>query len=344
MGEINVDYRTAAKEINKGNVQPIYVCYGAETFLMKEFITYLTDQWIESDDRDFAVSKFDMSETNVEAIIDDAETLPFLGGRKLIIAKDATFFTAAKESTRIEHRIDRLVEYIQAPADYSVIVFTVHADKLDERKKIVKSIAERKALIPFPLLSGDDLIYWVRRQSERMHFSLDEAAMQALILSCGANLQSLSGEMQKLSLYVGKQGAVTAETIETMVVRSTEQNVFLMIDELVRLHVDKALGILYELLKHKEEPVKILSLMARQFRNMLLIKQLSKQGFSQQQMATQLGLHPYAVKVAAEQARLYELDKLKITLSRLADVDYQMKTGKMDKVLALEMFMLQLAG
>lgn len=338
-----MDYRSAAKEINKGNIQPIYVCYGSESFLMKEFITYLTDQWIESDNREFAVSRFDLAETNVEEIIDDAETLPFMGGRKLVIAKDAAFFTAAKESSKLEHRLDRLTEYLQAPADFSVILFTVAADKLDERKKIVKLIGERKALIPFPLLSGDELTYWIRRQSEKLHLGLDDAALQTLILSCGANLQNLSGEMQKLSLYVGEHGVVTADIVESMVARSTEQNVFLMIDELVRLHVDKALSILYDLLKHKEEPVKILSLMARQFRNMLFIKQLSKQGFNQQQMATQLGLHPYAVKIAAEQARLYEVDKLKLTLSRLAEVDYRMKTGKMDKVLALEMFMLQLA-
>jgi len=339
-----LDYRTAAKEINKGNVQPIYVCYGSESFLMKEFITYLTEHWIDSNDRDFAVSRFDLSETNVELIIDDAETLPFMGGRKLIIAKDATFFTAAKESSKMEHRLDRLTEYLQAPADFSIILFTVNADKLDERKKIVKLIGERKALIPFPLLSGDDLTYWIRRQSEKLHMNIDDAALQDLIISCGANLQNLSGELQKLSLYVGVNGVVTSELVESMVARSTEQNVFLMIDELVQLHVDKALGILYDLLKHKEEPVKILSLMARQFRNMLLIKQLSKQGFNQQQMASQLGLHPYAVKIAAEQARRYEVDKLKQTISRLAEVDYRMKTGKMDKVLALEMFMLQLAG
>ncbi len=339
-----VDYRTSAKEINKGSVQPIYVCYGSESYLMKEFITYLTDHWIDSNDRDFAVSRFDLTETNVEVVIDDAETLPFMGQRKLIIAKDATFFTAAKDNAKIEHRLDRLTEYLQAPTDFSVILFTVAADKLDERKKIVKLLGERKSLIPFPLLSGDDLNYWIRRQAEKLHCGLDDAALQTLVLSCGANLQNLAGEMQKLSLYVGENGLITAEIVHSMVARNTEQNVFMMIDELVRLHVDKALGILYDLLMHKEEPVKILSLMASQFRNMLLVKQLGKQGLSQQQMATQLGIHPYRVKLAAEQARLYEVDKLKLTLSRLAEVDYQMKTGKMDKVLALEMFMLQLAG
>ena len=158
-----MDYRTAAKEINKGNVQPIYVCYGSESYLMKEFITYLTDKWIGPDDREFAVSKFDLADTNVETVIDDAETWPFIGERKLIVAGDASFFTAAKDSSKIVHNVDRLLAYMKSPASYSTIVFTVGADKLDERKKLVKTIGERKALIPFPPLNSEELINWIKR-------------------------------------------------------------------------------------------------------------------------------------------------------------------------------------
>lgn len=339
-----MDYRTAAKEIGKGNVNPVYVCYGPETYLMQEFIAYLTDKWIDPADRDFAVSKFDLSETNVEAVIDDAETLPFMGSKKLIIAKDAVFFTAAKDSSKIEHRIERLADYLKSPADFSVIVFTVPAEKLDERKKLVKSIAEKKGNIPFPPLSADDLTHWVRRHADKLRFSFAGGADQTLIMNCGGNLQMLAGELRKLSLYAGDGGTVDQETVDRLVARSTEQNVFLMIDEMVRLRLEKALGIYYELLKQKEEPIKILALMASQFRNMLLVKQLSAQGLSQQQMASQMSIHPYRVKIAAEQAKSFDADQLQQALIRLAEADYRMKTGQIDKVLALELFMLQLAG
>ncbi len=344
MEALRVDYRAAAKEIGKGNISPVYVCYGTEPYLMQEFITYLTNQWIEPADRDFAVSKFDLAETNVELAIEDAETPPFVGSRKLIIAKDAVFFTGAKDTGKIEHRLDRLVDYLKSPTDFAVIVFTVSAEKLDERKKLVKSVIERKGNIPFQAMTGDDLTHWVRRQADKMKVSFEGGADQILIQNCNGNLQAIANELGKLSLYAGAGQLVTRDAVEQLVARSTEQNVFLMIEELIKLRLDKALEIYYELLKHKEEPIKIHALMARQFRNMLLIKQLSNQGVSQQQMASQLSLHPYAVKLTAEQARRYETEKLRLAVARLAEADYQMKTGQIDKVLALELFMLRLAG
>jgi len=339
-----LSYRNAAKEIGQGNFNPIYVCYGTESYLMQEFIQYLMNKWIAPEERDFAVSKFDLAETNIAEVIDDAETLPFVGEKKLIIAKDASFLTAAKDNSKIEHRIDRLTEYLLSPAEFSIIVFTVSADKLDERKKIVKAIGQKKAAVPFPPMVGDDLTHWVRRQSDKLRLSYTGGADQTLIMNCGGNLQMLAGEIQKLSLYAGEGGTVDQETVERLVARNTEQNVFLMIDEMVRLRLDRALGIYYELLKHKEEPIKILALMARQFRNMLLIKQLSTQGVTGQQMASQLSMHPYAVKIAAEQAKAFDSVKLQQALKQLADADYRMKTGQIDKVLALELFMLGLAG
>jgi DNA polymerase-3 subunit delta len=281
-------------------------------------------------------------ETSLDTVLDDAETLPFLAEKKIVIAKNALFFTGAKESTKLEHRIERLLEYMKSPVGYAVIVFVVDADKLDERKKIVKALKDSQGAIPFLPLSVEDLTRWIIRRAEKWGVTFAEGAVDQFILYTGAQLQLITAELEKLSLFVGPNGCITSELIGQLVARSVEQNVFILMDEIVKQRLDNALSILHDLLKQREEPIKIILLIARQFRMMLQIKELEHQGYSQQQIAGQIGAHPYAVKLASEQGRSYTLAKLSGLLSRLGELDYRMKSGKVDKALGLELFILEI--
>jgi DNA polymerase III subunit delta len=335
-----MDYKTAAKGVTQGKVLPIYVCYGTEKYLQQEFIQHIIDKLVEPEQRSFAVSRYDLSETSLDTVLDDAETMPFLVDKKIVIAKNALFFTGAKESAKVEHRIERLLDYMKSPVDYAVIIFVVDTDKLDERKKIVKALKDSQSAIPFLPLSVEELTHWITRRAEKRGVTFDDGAVEKFILYTGAQLQLLTAELEKLSLFVGLNGCITGELIGQLVVRSAEQNVFILMDEIVKLRLDNALSILHDLLKQREEPIKILLLIARQFRIMLQIKELEQQGYSQQQIAGQIGAHPYAVKLSSEQGRSYTLSKLSGLLSHLGELDYRMKSGKVDKALGLELFIL----
>ncbi|MCP1309060.1 DNA polymerase III subunit delta [Paenibacillus tyrfis] len=339
-----MDYKTAMKHISKGQFKPVYIAYGAESYLIQELIARLTDKLIEPEHKAFAVSRYDLAETPVDAVIEEAETLPFMVPSKLVVATNALFLTGAKESGKVEHSLERLADYLKAPADFSIIVFTVEADKLDERKKIVKALKEADALVPCAMLSADELAGWVNQEAGKAGFSFGPGVAEQLILYAGTSLQALVKEVEKCALYVGQGGTLRAEDLEQLVTRSIEQNIFLLIEHIVQVKLDQAFTMLSELIRRKEEPIKIVMLIARQFRIMFQVKDLMQQGYSQQQIAGQLGLHPYGVKVAAGQANKFELKQLADILQQLADLDYRMKSGKIDKVLGLEMFLLRLAS
>lgn len=338
-----MDLRAIVKELDKGTPRPVYVCCGTEKFRMQEFIQYILNKCVPEDLREFAVSRYDLTETPLDEVLEDAGTTPFMADRKVVIAGGALFLTGAKDTSKIEHRTEKLLEYMKSPADFSVLVLTVDADKLDERKKIVKALKDAGVVLTFAPLTAEDLAQWVKRRADSLGVQFEAGAVEAFLLSGGTNLQSLASELEKLSLYAGRGGTITVSTVEQLVVRSTEQDVFVLIDDIVRLRKERALSILYELLKRREEPIKIAMLMTRQFRMMLQVKELERQGYSHQQIAGAIGGHPYAIKIASEQARRFSFEKLAELLSKLADMDYGMKSGKVDKVLGLEMFILQLA-
>ncbi|SDC70979.1 DNA polymerase III, delta subunit [Paenibacillus sp. UNCCL117] len=339
-----MDYKQAIKQIAKGQVAPVYIAYGLESYLMQELIHRLTETLIPEDERAFAVGRYDLAETPVEAVLEEAETLPFLAERKLVIASGAVFLTGAKDTGKVEHNLDRLSAYLKSPADFTVLVLTVDAEKLDERKKIVKALKEADALVPCAMLGEAELIQWVQQQAGKAGFSFAPGAAEQLIQYTGTGLQALAQEIEKCYLYVGAGGTLTGADLGQLVTKTVEQDIFQMVEHIVQMRMEQAFTMLAELLRRKEEPIKIVILIARQFRIMLQVKDLLQQGYSHQQIASQVGLHPYAVKIAAGQAGRFEAKRLMSILQQLGELDYQMKSGKIDKVLGLEMFLLRLAA
>lgn len=339
-----MDLKAAVKQIRAGEVSPLYLCYGTEKYRIKEFVSMLENELIEEDQRAFAVAHYDLAETPVEVVVEEAETAPFLVERKLVIVRDSSLFTAGKESTKVEHRVEKLLEYIGNPADYSVLVFVAYAEKLDERKKVVKSFKAAAPVIQFAPMGENELANWITKQFQKSSVSIGPDGVEMLLKRAGTSLGTLSAEIEKLSLFAGQGGSVGAGDVEKLVAISTEQSVFVLVEHIANLKLQQALGVFYDLLKQREEPIKLLSLIARQFRIMLQVKEMSTQNYSQQQMAGQLGLHPYAVKIAAEQAKRFEIAKLRRILASVAKLDHEIKTGAVDKVFGLEMFLLKLGA
>ena len=103
---------------------------------------------------------------------------------------------------------------------------------------------------------------------------------------------------------------------------------------------DEALEIYNEMLKVNEEPLKIVILLASQFRLMYQAKELAKKGYSEKNISEVLKVHPYRVKLALQKGKKYKVETLLNYLNALADIDIAIKTGKTDKNLALELFLL----
>lgn len=339
-----MDYKTAFKQIKMKHFKPVYLCYGTESYLLRQFVQQLQKQCVEPGHEEFAISKYDLKETPIRTVIEDAEMPAFMVERKIIIAENATFFTGSRDTSKVEHHLDQLQKYLESPVNDSTIVFIVEADKLDERKKLVKTLKKQDGVIVFQPLHEKDLKLWVKQRVQKNGCQITEDAVIYLLESAGTQLQRLEAETDKLILFAGKGQTLQKAHVEALVVRNTEENVFQLIEYIVEKKAGDALSLFYSLLKQNESPIKILALMARQYRMILQAKQLRQQGYSDAQIASYIGVHPYVAKRCGEQGRKYNENKLAMILQRIAELDYNFKTGRIAQELGLELFILEISA
>lgn len=336
-----MEIQELTKQVEQGKIAPIYVLYGTQKFLVDQFIESLSKQVLEESSMDFNYETFDLKEHPIESAIEAAETLPFMGEKRLIVASPAYFLTGVKGSSKIEHDLASLERYLESPVDFSVLVLIVEQEKLDERKKVVKTLKKRAIMCACSSLGVNNLHPWLQERAAFFDVQLEEDAAGLLCQFVGENLQLLSKEIEKMAQYVGKLGVITPLVVHELISKTIEQDVFTLVDDVVHARIAKGFASLQELVKRNEEPIKILFLLARQFRIIYKAKELARRGYSGGEMARQIGVHPYVCKLAVQQGKRFSEEKLTRILDQLAEMDYLIKTGKLEKVLALELFLLK---
>jgi DNA polymerase-3 subunit delta len=329
------------EKIEKRQFSPLYLVYGPETFFMNELKQKLLQYALNEEEMDFNFSSYDLEETPVELAIEDAETLPFLGERRLVVLHNPVFLKAEKSKEKVEHNIKRLLDYIEKPAPYSIVVFAAPYEKLDERKKITKLLKEKAETFEAKKLNEKEIMIWIKERAKANNTEIEDAAVQQLMTLAGMNLMILASEIDKLSMYATETKVIDAGMVERLTARSLEQNVFSLVDKIVNGKIEEAFEIYYDLLKQNEEPIKLLAIIASQFRLIYQAKELARKGYGQQKIAAFLKVHPFRVKLALEKARKFTEEDLMRVIDLLAECDYAMKTSTMDKKMVIELFLLK---
>jgi DNA polymerase III subunit delta len=337
-----MDMQKIQQNIRKNNIAPVYVLYGTQQLLIEETLRTLSEHLLDQESAEFNYETFDLTERPVQEAVAAAETMPFLGEKRVVVASGALFLTGARTKDKVEHSLESLERYVQDPAEYSVLVLTADTPKLDGRKKLVQQLKKHAVVGAAADMKEQELIPWVVNRACDHGVTIAEEAAALLVHFVGEHMLMLTNEIEKMVHYVGSGEIITPSVVQELIAKTVEQDVFTLVDHVVQARMEQALLTLHELLKKNEEPIKILFLLARQFRIIYRVQQLVQQGFSTKQMGSILQVHPFACKIAARQAKAYSAQQLARILDEAAEADYQMKSGRMDKVLALEMFLLRL--
>ncbi|RDW19250.1 DNA polymerase III subunit delta [Oceanobacillus arenosus] len=335
-----MSFMEVMKQVKKQQFAPVYFLYGSEAYFTDRLRTQMIANILKNDRVNLFT--YDLEETSIQEVVADAETYPFFGGTKLIIASNPVFLKAKPDKLPFEHDLEAFAKYIENPVDYSILVLIAPYEKIDERKKISKLLKKNTVVANCEPIKDKEVAKWIKMLADDLRITLENDVYDLLETELSTNLRLLKEELEKIALYVGENGIVTMEIAEKLIAPTSNSSALRLVDAVIDRNLYKAIAIFKDLEKMKEEPIALIGLLAFQFRTILRVKLLKLKGYSQFQMQKQLGLHPYVIKIALSRENKFSTEKLENIMIRLADADQTMKQGKMEKGLAFELLLFDL--
>lgn len=183
------------------------------------------------------------------------------------------------------------------------MVIFADVDKLDERKKITKQLKKAAVVIDVAPMKEADVRQYLQQSLANDGIEMSREAFDLFLRLTDLQLSKAMQELQKLRLYAGNGNKITKEIVLQLIPKTLEHNVFELTSDVLKGNVSDALRLYDDLLLQGEETIKINAILISQVRLLLQAAILMKIGYQQANIAETLGIHPYRVKLAMQQAR-----------------------------------------
>lgn len=336
----------------------IYLFHGEDELTRSEELAKAKKRLGEPALASLNTTVFDGRKMNLVSLIQTCDALPFMSERRLVIVEDFwSRFEPPKGSKAKEKQpkistadtalITGLQEYLPRLPKTTLLAFvesqtlsptnpiftTLPSDKKQVYVKECKPLAER------------DLGRWIEQRMKAKGGEIAPQAACELARFVGNELRLLDQELEKLLAYVGFQRPVTVSDVHKLVNEAQTNNVFALVDAIGLRRRERAVRYLHELLESGASPAYLLSMIERQFRILLQVKELQAQKFPPSQIQASLEIsHAFIVEKSLKQAQNFSMERLESIYSQLAEVEQTIKTGQIDELLALDLLAVELCA
>jgi len=317
------------EDIKNNTFSQVYLLHGEETYLKNLYRDKLLKALgLAEDSMNF--SKFSGKGINENEIIDLGETLPFFADRRVILVEDSGFCKNASE---------KMADYIKDLPSYLVLLFV--ESEVDKRNKVYKAIAKAGPEIDFQKQNEKTLAQWVGQLLAKEGKKIRSQDVDLFLTMVGSDMQNIYNESNKLIDYTMGRDIVTKEDILQVTTGQITNHIFDMVRAVAQRQQERALRLYYDLLALKEPPMRILFLLARQFDQLYLLKDLQEKHYDQAQMAKQMGVAPFVVKNYIACARTYSKAELKSAIEDFVLYEEEVKTGRLMDRLSVELLIVK---
>lgn len=315
----------------------LYLIYGNQPYTIQHrFKAIAKDVLVTPDEMNYV--KLDASEVDFQTIMDEASLTPLGYDHKVVVVEHCDFLLKETKTLKESKEYKEFLSFISHLDDMTSLILTVYESEIDKKSSVVSIAEEKGRVLYLGPVSEDQWLEYVYSLIQKSGAEIDKDAANELAKRTAGDVALLRNTVNKLVLYTPH---ITYADINLMVEKPLEENIFLIYNNLISHKEDFAIKTYRDLVEQNVEPVRIISTLANQFRLLHEVKYLVSQKMNTKEIADTLKIKESRAGVISRQ--VYNIDEKKIrkTLDDLYNLDFQIKSGQLDRYYAFELFLIK---
>jgi DNA polymerase-3 subunit delta len=321
----------------------IYLFHGEDVVACEEALAQLLAEAVPPEALDMALTRLEGGGLTMAGLIEHCEALPFLSPKRIVVVEGLAGRVESKGRGQESGFLKQLRDYLPRLAGTTVLVLRERTALPGNHPLVtmVQKVGEVRAFAP---PRGRELSRWIAQQVQREGCEITPAAADLLAATAGTDPALLRQEVAKLATYVGAQGRIDERLVAELASAGRLSDIFDLVDAIGQRRRAQAMVELRRLLDAGQHPLYILTMVVRQFRLLLQVKALPAGDRRPDVVARTIRVHPYVADKIASQAQAFRREELEQIYHRLVAADQEVKTGKRDGEVALELLVVEVAG
>ena len=305
-------------------------------YLIKSNATSLIDKKIEKliKEKDFtnaSITSYDLDESSLFSLIEDADTISFLTSSKVIIGRNLS------NNNLDDKALLAFTKYLDNPNDDVMLILVT--SNIDTRKKSIKEVINKLTLVEI-----DEDVKTIAKEILK-DYDVEYRVYNLLEEYYHDDLERLISEIKKLALAFITTKKITYQDAINLLVKPLNKEdslAFDLIREIALKNKKRALNIYNDLLNYNIESYTFFGLLESQYRLLYQVKVLNKENISYSDIAKTLDVHPFRVKKTLELVEYYTLKEISNLIKRLASIDLKIKSGVYENNIVIDLLILNI--
>lgn len=331
-----------------------YILYGKDDFSLRQKLEEIKQELSSPEMLAVNTSLLDGQQLSLIQLIDACSSVPFLCPVRLVIVngllgrfeqKSGARQRGARSKMKLNSNLEEwmaLADYVrQMPATTVLILVDGELNEKKAANRLLRSLVPLAKVMTFHQFKDKDLSDWVQNRVKQGGGTISPGAIGLLIGLVGADLWTMSSEIDKLIDFCSGQ-PITEDSVRQITSYAREANIFVLVDAILEGRRKVAQQSLHRLLQEGAAPPYVLAMITRQLRLIVMAKELGRRLFQPEIRERLESTSDYVLEKALKQARAYTLERIKSAYHRLLEADIAIKTGKYDGDLTLDLLVVEL--